>query len=139
MQEDGEEVPTREADVLERLRDAETKHEGLVANLANIGLPFIPVEIKSMRMLRTLNLRGNALTFLPTELCHSLRVLEVLNMSYNSVSYLPENVSALIMLRQLLLGHNELVELPDGLCKLPNLQELRLEKNRIENLPLTIG
>ena len=62
MQEDGEEVPTREADVLERLRDAETKHEGLVANLANIGLPFIPVEIKSMRMLRTLNLRGNALT-----------------------------------------------------------------------------
>ena len=60
-------------------------------------------------------------------------------MSYNSVSYLPENVSALIMLRQLLLGHNELVELPDGLCKLPNLQELRLEKNRIENLPLTIG
>ena len=139
MQEDGEEVPTREADVLERLRDAETKHEGLVANLANINLPFIPVEIKSMRMLRELNLRGNALTFLPTEPCHSLRVLERLNMSYNSVSYLPENISALIMLRQLLLGHNELVELPDGLCKLPNLQELRLEKNRIETLPLTIG
>ena len=41
MQEDGEEVPTREADVLARLRDAETKHEGLVAPPATACAAFL--------------------------------------------------------------------------------------------------
>ena len=39
---------------------------------------------------------------------------QVLNLSYNRVTYLPENISALMMLKQLLLGHNELVEVTTG-------------------------
>jgi hypothetical protein len=69
--------PSERPEVLARITEANDTHDGLNVNLSQLSLTFIPSEVKMMRSLRILNLRGNFLTMMPTELCHCLRQLEV--------------------------------------------------------------
>eukprot|EP00615_Pteridomonas_danica_P009239 CAMPEP_0114344122 /NCGR_PEP_ID=MMETSP0101-20121206/11170_1 /TAXON_ID=38822 ORGANISM="Pteridomonas danica, Strain PT" /NCGR_SAMPLE_ID=MMETSP0101 /ASSEMBLY_ACC=CAM_ASM_000211 /LENGTH=199 /DNA_ID=CAMNT_0001479287 /DNA_START=75 /DNA_END=674 /DNA_ORIENTATION=+ len=102
-------------------------------------LMSVPRQVLILRKLRVLNLRGNNLSMLPTELCECFHDLEYLNLASNRLQYIPENISSLTKLRTLLVQNNELVELPDGVGRLPLLLELRIETNLLEALPESMG
>jgi len=107
--------------------------------MSKLGLLSVPKQLLGLRTLRSLNLRANRLSMVPTELCERLVDLEFLNLSENRIQYLPENISSLARLRTFRLQSNELTELPDGIGRLPLLTELRLEHNHLERLPGAIG
>lgn len=128
-----------EAIINEKVQDAKDLKEGLQLDLVELGLVSMPRQILRLRKLRVLNLRANALTMLPTDLCETLHDLEFLNLSNNKLQYLPENVSSLTHLRTFLLQYNELAELPSGIGRLPLLSELRLDHNLLTRLPDSCG
>ena len=113
--------------------------EGIRLDLPKKGLLAIPKEVRSLRKLKRLNLRNNAISMFPTELCEVLPDLEILNLSFNRLQYLPENLSGMVRLRMLLLSHNELRELPEGLTNLILLQELGIDHNALTRVPGSMG
>lgn len=122
------------AEVLRLIDECKHHNDEIELHLPVKGLLFIPKPVRQLRRLRVLNLRGNQISMLPTELCEALCELEILNLSYNRLRYLPENVSSMTHLRVLLVEHNELEGLPDGVCRLPLLQQLHLHNNRLEEI-----
>jgi len=125
--------------VINAVAECRTTHGGIRLNLGSAALAFVPFEIKQLTDLKILNLRNNALTMLPSDVCAALNDLEEVNLSQNELTYLPENISAMSNLRSLALSRNKISVLPSSLFGLPALQVLRLDNNLLTELPGQVG
>ncbi len=125
------------------------------------GLSSFPSEIfDHAETLEVLNLSGNALTALPTDL-HRLKKLKILFCSDNQFQTLPSVLgqclsltmigfkanqirevpaeSLPIQLRWLILTDNQIAELPESIGKCSKLQKLMLAGNKLTRLPSTMA
>jgi Leucine-rich repeat (LRR) protein len=64
--------------VVKRIAEAKVRGAMKIV-LSCMELSFVPFEVKSLRDLRILSLRGNNLTMIPSDICASLREFEELN------------------------------------------------------------
>ena len=136
-------------------------------NLSELGLTKIPDEVFSCDLhdfsnLEVLNLRGNRIEHIPTEIGSilSLKVLvlssnqfigalpeticqlsnlERLEANGNRLAALPETIGGLTVLNALELDGNQLTVLPESISQLSCLETLTLESNRLTFLPEAIG
>ena len=99
-----------------------------------VKLRSLPVEIKYLEGLKTLDVHGNELNSLPVEIAH-LTALETLNLSQNRLTRLIPEIGELTALTNLDLRQNQLTTLPIAFSKLTRLVTLRLEENPIVTLP----
>lgn len=99
--------------------------------------PLLLARIGSLPFLRSLSIRGAALTDVP-ETIFDLALLQELNMSENSIGSLPDLFHRLPYLEQLILNENQLTVLPDSIGSLTELSILHAESNSLTHLPETI-
>ena len=87
--------------------------------------------------LRTLNLRVDGLTSLPSGIFDEMSNLRTLNLQGNELTSLPAGIfDNLVNLQSLDLSHNRLTSLSSGIFdNLVNLQSLDLSHNRLTSLP----
>ena len=83
-------------------------------------------------------MRDNQLVGLPTSI-QRLTKLEVLNLSGNKLTELPSEISDLRELRGLWVRDNQLVGLPISIQRLTKLERLALNGNKLTELPTEIG
>ncbi|WEW59386.1 hypothetical protein PRK78_004857 [Emydomyces testavorans] len=102
-------------------------------NLANNRLNMDAIEIiTQVKSLTELKLGGNELEGMLTPQLGSLQKLEVLDLRGNALTGLPDNLSDLTALRILNVADNQLTSLPfSALSKLP-LVEIYAQKNRLQ-------
>jgi len=103
-------------------------------NLASLKIAVFPGDIFGIHFLRTLNLRGNMMEYLPPSM-ELLTKLEILNLSENGFKMLPDSFGGMTCLKKLQLHNNKLKELPKSIGKLENLQELYVGSNRLTGIP----
>lgn len=80
-----------------------------------------------------LNLSGNEISELPTEIGNLTKLIEI-DLSYNKITSLPESIGQLSNLLVLNINNNMLISLPDGIYNLENLESLKLENNQLKSL-----
>lgn len=108
-------------------------------NLASLRLELMPGDIFGIAgFLRTLNLRGNRIEYLPKTV-NLLQQLEILDLSSCGLRALPESVGELESLTKLQVQHNKLKTLPLSLGNLAALVELDVSRNRLEALCEELG
>jgi hypothetical protein len=108
-------------------------------SLRNNALAHVPEELfLSMLSLEQLDLACNDLTSLPAAL-GNLRGLHSLLLSSNQLVQLPPQVSSCSSLTSLSASDNQLAELPEELCCLSRLRRLLVSGNKIEALPESLG
>ncbi len=96
------------------------------------------IEQAARRDVTRLDLSGEGLTMLPSEIGH-LSSLQSLDLRRNQLTTLPPEIDQLINLGILELDDNQLVTLPPEIGQLSNLIELYLSKNKLTVLPSEIG
>lgn len=100
--------------------------------------PRIPTEIGQLTRLKALDL-DCGLTHLPREI-GQLSELELLNLGGNRLSCLPTEIGLMANLRELWLPCNQtLAQLPTEIGQLNRLTELYLNENRIRCIPTEFG
>ena len=65
--------------------------------------------------------------------------MHYLDISHNQISNLPNELTDLILLKDLIIEHNELSDLPDNLGNLRHLARLYLNNNKLSILPTSIA
>ncbi|KAJ9652811.1 hypothetical protein H2198_007941 [Neophaeococcomyces mojaviensis] len=125
----------------ELLEDPEKSNQfgGLeVLDLHHNNLIDLPVGIRRLEQLRSLNLSSNSLnTSVFTTICQ-LSSLRELRLAKNGLSgSIPPEIVNVQSLQVLDLRDNQLDKLPAGLSELQNLQKLLLGGNRISSVPFT--
>ena len=103
------------------------------ANMENY-LKELPESLKSMVLLKYLNLKGNLLTSLPEFLGNYSKMRE-LYLGSNYINEIPESIGNMAFLRILSAGSNKLKTLPKSLGRLKNLEKLILNTNELVSLP----
>ena len=88
--------------------------------------------------LQRLDLEGNKLTELPSEIGNLINLRE-LDLSNNRLLKLPSEIGQLVNLRDLHIRNSQLTELPREIGNLTNLETLYLTKNKLTELPSEIG
>lgn len=101
--------------------------------LTNVGLKYIPISIKKLTKLESLDLSDNELMELP-ETLGRLEKLMFLFLDNNHLSDLPQSIKNLKLLVTLSLKNNEFKVLPDVL-RYCLMGELNLDENNLLNLP----
>lgn len=107
-------------------------------NLTGNRLTLLPSEIGQLTNLRRLILTGNWLTSLPPEI-GQLTNLQTLSLEGNRLTSLPPEIGQLTNLQTLSLVGNRLASLPSAIGGLTNLRVLNLKSNRLGSLPPEIG
>ncbi|KAH8285409.1 hypothetical protein KR054_008800 [Drosophila jambulina] len=111
----------------------------LNVSMANIcELPMEVIETARQELVNVVNLDGNLLLELPSDLHMLSELLTELVLSRNQISYLPTNISQYSKLSILNLSCNLLRELPMELAGLQLLRELDISHNRFDHLPRCI-
>ncbi|KAI8897711.1 hypothetical protein BC833DRAFT_592610 [Globomyces pollinis-pini] len=100
---------------------------------ADNNIQEIDPRIELLHALCVLDLHGNSITFLPTQLS-SLLQLHSLNVAHNAITSLPNEICSLPLL-ELLLHNNQLSSLPDNFGQLSRITTLDLSNNSISTLP----
>ena len=108
-------------------------------NLSKLQLQDIPEEVNALTGLKAINLRGNNMGAIRSDLFTFLPQLTVINLSLNAFSYCPDNIGQLSMLTRIVLSDNQLSSLPIDLFAMPKLTELYAERNYIRELPKGIS
>ena len=106
-------------------------------NLNGNQISELPTELGTLTGLTRLDLYGNAITSVPTEL-GALTGLESLGLAGNTLTSLPSEFWTLTRLRKLLLNSNAITSLP-FLGALTGLTNLRLQDNAITAVPPGLG
>ena len=132
--------PDWTVDELEADPDKSNQFGGLeVLDLHNNSLNSLPVGIRRLQQLQTLNLAGNTfnITIFSTlsELCN----LKELRLAKNGLhGDLPTEAFSMLDLQVLDLSDNELDVLPSSIANMHNLQKLWLGGNRFSSIPLRV-
>lgn len=111
-----------------------------VLNLKGNHLLRVSSEISKCVRLETINLAG-ALRYCSQipEALFSLEDLKSMNLSDNFFTEIPESVYGLCRLSTLIVQRNALLRLPDNLFQLRHLDHLELSENYLESLPASVG
>ncbi|XP_063235115.1 leucine-rich repeat protein soc-2 homolog [Bacillus rossius redtenbacheri] len=104
-------------------------------NLIGNSLEQLPTELNALQTLLTLNVSCNNLTSISESVFSSLQCLRILNLSGNKLSELPTTIFSLKHLRVLNVSENRLSELPDDVGQLRTLEVLDLSTNGLQTLP----
>ena len=107
-------------------------------NLGGNELTSVQTEIGMLTKLQALHLWENKLTELP-ESIGQLTQLKNLYIHSNKITELPESIGQLTNLRILHVYRNELTEFPSSFTSLVNLEILNISQNNIHTLPEGIG
>ena len=101
-------------------------------------LMAFPVELISLKNLKTLDLSKNKLLEIPA-LIGELTALEELNLTGNKLITLPSEIGKLTQLKTLHVGMNELEYLPTEIGLLAQLEILDIWNNNLEALPVSVS
>lgn len=107
-------------------------------NLAFNRIKALPVWLEEFKHLQFLNLSYNQLTTFP-DFMGELTQLQSLNLASNQIAELPESIGQITQLHSLNLYHNLLTKLPNSLGKLTQIKELDLSSNQLSLIPESIG
>ena len=110
------------------------KHMDLCNNL----LFDLPVTIKNLQQLRTINISCNAFQYIPKEI-YSLTQLEYLNLSDNKLLSLPTQIGQLGSLQEIWLNDNHIDKIPASIGNLKQLKRLFIAGNELRKVPTEIG
>jgi len=99
---------------------------------------YLPIFIKKLKNLESLNLADYNLRNLPKEISH-LKNLKDLNLNNNKLRNLPKEIGKLKSLLSLTLSNNLLTNIPEDIRELKNLRKLSLKRNQLNKLPKEIG
>nr|DBA21255.1 TPA: hypothetical protein GDO54_017927 [Pyxicephalus adspersus] len=91
-------------------------------------------QILDLATLKVLDLHGNQITSLPTDI-GQLTSLRVLNVERNALSILPDSIGDLVQLQTLNVKANKLKVLPPTIGGLRCLRTLDIRENRLNELP----
>lgn len=106
-------------------------------DLHNNLLTSLPIGIRRLNRLQTLNLSGNKLSITVLEIVNQLQSLNELRFCRNGLNGdLLSQTLSITNLQILDLSDNQLESLPAGIANLQNLQKLILGNNRFASLPL---
>ncbi|RKF73005.1 Leucine-rich repeat-containing protein 40 [Golovinomyces cichoracearum] len=109
-----------------------------VINLRGNNLKTLPIGLRKLEYLTTLNLLGNNLTIDCFKVISELISLRDLNLEQNKLSgQLTIDLTRLKNLVILNLRQNELSDLPDSLVELVELRKLNIASNKFKSLPLS--
>jgi len=97
----------------------------------------IPIEIKYLTKLITLNLFWNKIKKIPEEIKY-LTELKVLQLKYNKIKIIPSEIKYLTELNILDIFHNHVIEIPNEIQYLIKLESLILSENKITIIPSQI-
>jgi len=98
-----------------------------------------PTELNNLFAgLQTLDLSGNRLKLIPTQI-HDLVSLRELHLNGNQIVTLSPEIGACRKLEKLNLANNRLVELPAEVGRLTALEELNLAGNALSTVPVDLG
>ena len=103
-------------------------------NLNGNQISELPTELGTLTGLTYLDLGGNALTSVPTEL-GALTALTQLYLSFNAITAVPTELGALAALLRLFLNSNALASVPTELGALAGLTQLLLSNNQLTGVP----
>jgi Leucine-rich repeat (LRR) protein len=101
-----------------------------VLDISDNQLENVPVEIKSLKNLRNLQLHTNRLTMIPEGLFACFTVLTTLNLSHNQISDIPKDIQTHTNLQILDVSHNQLQRV-FHLDQMKKLTHLLLNNNNI--------
>lgn len=107
-------------------------------DLSGLGLTYLPPEIGMLHNLENLDLRLNQLRSLPKEL-GNLWNLKLFQASRNQISSIPDDFWKLEKLEWLDLGNNQIQEISGQIGRMKALEFLHLSRNFLSELPLEIG
>ncbi|TQS38139.1 hypothetical protein Golomagni_01361 [Golovinomyces magnicellulatus] len=109
-----------------------------VINLRGNNLKMLPIGLRKLEFLTTLNLLGNNLTIDCFQVISELSSLRDLNLEQNKLSGpLTVDLTRLKNLVVLNLCQNELSDLPESLMELVELRKLNIASNKFKSLPLS--
>lgn len=106
--------------------------------LANNFFQIVPNLVLTSNLLCFLDLSGNVITSLPTEI-GNLTNLKKFWINNNKIELLPNSIEKLIVLEELSLSRNLLTTFPETIGNLKALHTLVADHNFISSLPNTIG
>ncbi|KAG8233438.1 hypothetical protein J437_LFUL010549 [Ladona fulva] len=110
----------------------------LIAKNNHLESDSLPKSLRSLSMLRDLNLSGNNFTFFPEQILE-LVSLKYLHLGGNGISEIPQDIWKLNGLEVLYMGGNRLVEVPASVGELHLLHSLVLCDNMLESLPSSVA
>lgn len=117
----------------------ESSSSGKVVVVASEGLTEFPKSALSDKSITTLDLSGNNLTSLPSEI-GELTKLEVLILDDNNLEgSLPGEIRKMTNLRILSASNNNLTGIPAEIGQLSKLETIDFSDNGISGLPLELG
>jgi len=85
--------------------------------------------IKSWKSIRQIELDGNMLTDIPSEISSLSKTLKILCCSYNKIRVLPDSIGSLTFLERFNLRFNLIESLPKSITKCKKLSKLHLDGN----------
>lgn len=97
------------------------------------ALEELPIEVDRLERLKILNLAGNKLSFLPSNIGH-LKCLVELNLQSRVILKSIQQCDVRFSTNFNVLD-NKFKELPEGICYLSRLQKLNISSNFITRLP----
>lgn len=101
------------------------------------ALTAIPVGLRRLERLTTLNLSHNKLDNSALDIIAQIKPLKELKLSHNAISgHLPLSITELPYLEVLDLQDNRLLALPDAVRELVNLRVLNVGHNQLTDLPM---
>jgi hypothetical protein len=104
-----------------------------VVDLRYCGITILPPESLVLDKLEVLELRGNAITSLPSTVSHLVSLQRIM-IEMNQLSQLPPQLCALPKLGFLYIAYNKLTSLPDCIGHMP-IVDLWLRGNNVPILP----
>ena len=128
-----DEVPSELTCHLERLTSL------LSLNLGGNALTSLPSELGLLTQLTLLNVASNELTSVPSEVGELHRTLRLLGLKGNKLASLPPAIGRLTSLEGLFLTDNHLEALPTEMGRMSNLRKLQAASNRLQSLPSQLG
>ena len=110
----------------------------LLPLVAGNHLTSLPMELASLKSLKSLNLSGNPFNTLPPWVCQ-LPDLETLIGIRTELTTIPDSLAQLTNLQQLYLYSNQITTIPASLESLPQLKTLDVRRNPLPISPEILG